>query len=366
MLTCLDSGLVYRNPAPHLRAVHAWHPSLVRLDDGELIATFDLGEAVEALNYRTYLARSRDEGKTWSSPIRVLEDKHPRRATHSIRVSRTADGTLLGFGGRHFRDDPNEGLVRRDSLGYVPMELFLITSRDRGQTWSEPRTIEPSLVGPAFEMCHSIVELPDGRWLAPTSTWRGWNGEEPNGMQCVALVSHDRGQTWPEHLPVMDGHLEKLIYWEVSLGRLQDGRLLAVCWVFDEKSGKSKPNEFALSDDGLVFSPPQPTGTRGQTAKFLVLRDGRVLCLYRREDKPGLWAELARIEGNQWVRIAEQVVWQGAGAGMSGRAGAGDELSALKFGYPSLIQLPDGDVLAVFWCVEDCIHNIRWQRIRVG
>jgi len=56
---------------------------------------------------------------------------------------------------------------------------------------------------------------------------------------------------------------------------------------------------------------------------------------------------------------------QGAEAGMSGRTSAGEELSGLKFGYPSMVQLPDGDVLAVFWCCEDCIHNIRWVRLRI-
>jgi hypothetical protein len=32
---------------------------------------------------------------------------------------------------------------------------------------------------------------------------------------------------------------------------------------------------------------------------------------------------------------------------------------------PHTIRLPDGDILALFWCVEDCIHNIRWVRIRI-
>lgn len=366
MISCVDTGLVYRNPAPHLRSVHAWHPSLVRLDNGELIASFDLGEAVEALNYRTYLARSIDDGQTWSAPVRILEDWGLRRATHTIRLSRTVDGTLLGFGGRHFRDNPDEGLVRRDNLGFVPMELFSISSRNQGRTWTVPRSVRPSLVGPAFEMCHSIVELPDGRWLAPTSTWKGWDGEAPNGMQCVALVSHDRGQTWPEYLRIMDGYQQGIIYWEVSLARLLDGRLLAVCWVFDERSGKSRPNEFALSSDGQTFSSPWPTGTNGQTAKFLVLHDGRILCLYRREDQPGLWAELAQIEGDRWVRLAELPVWQGAAAGMTGQSSAGHELAALKFGYPTLVQLANGDVLVAFWCLENCVHNIRWTRLRVG
>ena len=82
---------MYRNPKPYLRSVHAWHPSLVRLDNGELLASFDLGEAVEALNYRTWLSRSTDEGRTWSEPKRLLEDdpNEKRVVTHTIRTGRT-------------------------------------------------------------------------------------------------------------------------------------------------------------------------------------------------------------------------------------------------------------------------------------
>ena len=29
------------------------------------------------------------------------------------------------------------------------------------------------------------------------------------------------------------------------------------------------------------------------------------------------------------------------------------------------VQLPGGEVLAVFWCLEECLHVIRWVRLRV-
>lgn len=370
MIEIVASGIVYRNPKPHLRAIHAWHPSLVQFDDGELLASFDLGQAVEALDYRTWLARSTDAGLTWSSPWRLFDDASPRRCTHSVRIGRLTDGTLTGFGARYHRDDFEEGLVNRDNLGYVSMDLLLLRSRDRGKTWDAPREISPPLVGPSFEMCHGIVELPDGRWLAPTSTWRGWHGESPHGMQAVALVSQDRGKTWPERLSVMNGAADGLIYWEQSLvllaGAANAGKLLAVCWAFDEPTGKSLPNRYAISHDGRTFSAPRPTGFHGQTAKLTALPDGRVLCVYRGDAQPGLWACVAQIEGDEWRTIAEKCVWRGAASGMQGAEAAGQELSALKFGYPNSVALPDGDVLTVFWCVEDCIHNIRWLRWKIG
>ena len=65
MIEVVDSGLVYRNPKPWLRSRQTWHPTLVRFDDGEWLCTFDIAEADVAHDYRTYGARSADDGRTW-------------------------------------------------------------------------------------------------------------------------------------------------------------------------------------------------------------------------------------------------------------------------------------------------------------
>ncbi|MCY2968208.1 MAG: sialidase family protein, partial [Planctomycetota bacterium] len=241
----------------------------------------------------------------------------------------------------------------------------LIHSQTSGWTWSAPRRIDPPIAGPSFEICHRIVELTDGRWLAPTSTWKGWDGSAPNGMQAIALVSHDRGVTWPDYIPISNEYQRGIITWEVGLAELAGGQLAATLWRFDERQDVSLSSRFTVAEDGQRFMPPVDNGLQGETAKLTALADGRVLCLYRRLDRPGLWAELARIEGPRWIRECEAVVWQGPKSGLLGRTNSSDELSSLKFGYPSAIQLPDGDILALFWCVEESLHVIRWMRLRI-
>ena len=362
MLKCRETGLVYRNPKPYLRAINAWHPSLVVFDDGEILATFDLGQGPESMDYRRYQARSTDNGCTWSEPTPMFDD--PVQPTvHSPRPTLLHDGTLVAMGPRMYRPDPEQGLINRDTFGFTRMDLILLRSDNRGLSWEAPEVVEPPLVGPAFEGCHSIVELQDGRWLYPTCTWRGWDGEAPNGMKALALLSSDRGQTWPEYIVELDGYARGVIYFEQSLVQLDDGRLLAVAWSFHEPSGTSQPNAFALADATLQFGAPQPTGLKGETAKVFPLEGNRILCLYRRTDAPGLWGALARVETDHWDILEQMPLWQGSDSRMFGKGASGDELSNLKLGYPNLVQLPDGDILGTFWCCEDEVYNIRWLRL---
>ncbi len=366
MIETLATGLIYRNPEPQRRTVHAFHPSLVVLDDGELFASFDLASGVEALDYTTYKARSTDGGLTWSEPELLVEHKTVRPTTGGTRVSLVGDGTIVGIGGRTYRDTHGGQLVNRENLGHAPMDLMTVRSSDRGHTWSAPDVLDPPVHSPAWEVCHQIVEVADGRWLAPMAPWSGWDGEDPIGTKALAFVSHDRGGTWPEHLVMID-QVDRGIYsWEVSLRQLNDGRLVASCWAFDIATGLSEPNPYAISTDGCTFSAPRSTGIHGQTGKMLVLPDDRILFVYRRDDRPGLWANLSRLDGDDWVNLAEVPLWEGVSSGMTGTtASSGQELVDLKFGFPSLELLPDGDVYVAFWVEEDEIYNIRWFKLRV-
>jgi hypothetical protein len=250
-------------------------------------------------------------------------------------------------------------------MGFVPMDLFLVTSSDGGTTWSRSRRIEPPVIGPEFEVCHAIIELQDGRWLIPTQTWRGWDGDCPEGMRAIALVSHDRGQSWTDAIEVFDGSLAGVLHFEISVVELAGGRLLAVAWAYDETSAATLPTPYSLAVDGKAFAPPRPCGLDAQTAKLAVLPGDRILCLYRDDKRPGLWANLAHLDDDRWVNDAEIEAYGGLPAGMKEKGSTSDKLGKLKLGFPSMLLLSANTVLAVFWCLEDEVYNIRWIRIEV-
>jgi|GEM_PF-2492245 len=82
----VSTGIIYRNPKPYLRAVHTWHPTVALLKNGELLAAFDCGQGAESLDYRSYLSRSTDGGKTWSATATIL-----RRPSDSTNLQHRAD-----------------------------------------------------------------------------------------------------------------------------------------------------------------------------------------------------------------------------------------------------------------------------------
>ncbi len=369
-ITVLDTGLVYRNPMPHLRSRHAYFPSVVEPPNGELVAAMDIGSAFEAVDMRSFVCRSTDGGQTWSEPQLIFapdESTHPVSTT--CRICQPIEGELVGLICLYDRTRTDSGLANPATEGFVRTTLALVRSRDGGRTWSQPAPIQPPLPWEYFETCSTVVPAGNGRWLWPTSVWPDWNGRCSFGAhKAIAFISDDHGQSWKKFARVMDGSREQITGWEQKLVTLTDGRLMAVCWRYDYRTKQNLPNHHAFStDNGDSFGAPLASPLRGETCTPVALPDNHVLCVYRRTDQRGLWAHLARIEGDRWRPLADHPLW---GAEMTGDGGAKAsrlaQMSTLRFGFPSVIRLRNGEVFAVFWCVEDCVSNVRWFRLGVS
>ena len=104
----------------------------------------------------------------------------------------------------------------------------------------------------------------------------------------------------------------------------------------------------------------------GQTLTPLVLDDGRVLSVYRRTDKSGLWANISRMEGDEWINEEEKPLW---GFGVEGLISQGSNMvknfNVLRFGAPNVIRLHDGTIFVTFWAMEEYVSNIRWIKLKI-
>lgn len=363
----VNTGLIYRNPKPHLVSRHAYFPSLAVLPDGRIFAGFDLGSAFESLDVRSHHAISSDQGVTWSEPQATPLPPLDGPFSCTCRFGISPDGILVGIGALWDRSREGEGLANADTGGFVETFPFLIRGDGHSLDWEKPEWIKTPLSGP-FEICSPVFFGPDGDWLWPASTWKDWDGHAPHGLQAIVMRSGDRGVSWPSWQPVMDGHADGIIHWEIKLAAFSDGRILAVCWTHDSRVGRDLPIHYALSEDGgRSFGPARSTGLTGQTCMPVILPDGRILAFYRRTDQPGLWAQWSEIRGGGWVNHEAVALWGGAvHASAVGNRPMTGQMSALRFGLPTAKLLPDGSLLAAFWCVEDGVSVIRYFKIRHG
>jgi hypothetical protein len=181
------------------------------------------------------------------------------------------------------------------------------------------------------------------------------------------MISENQGKTWPRSVDVFDLWSEGLMTWEQKQTRLSDGRIMAITWAFNNETKKNLPNLYTFSEnEGESYGAPRQSPLHGQTCTPLGLPDNRIMCVYRRLDKNGLWAHLAEIKGADWIPVTETCLWgSDRPALLGGRNSSIQNQHMLQFGFPQLIQLSNGDIFVVFWAVEDGLSIIRSFRLRV-
>lgn len=364
-LQVLDTGVVYRNPKPHLHSRHAYFPSLVHLPGGELVCGFDIGSAFEAVDVRSFTASSLDKGKTWSTLRSVFDPAELSKVSTSCRLS-APHGNLVGLACLMDRSREDEGLANPATEGFVRTE-FEIVRRQADGTWQR-KPVVPPLDWNAFEICSPIVQTPSGRWLLPTSLWPNWDGLNPLGPKAIAFVSEDRGLSWRRGVEVMARRDARIAFFEQKIIALTPAELMAVCWTIDLRAKHNLPIHFSLSDDdGNSFAPPAATPLQGETCVPFPLGERHVLLVYRRTDRRGLWAQLAVVASNGWAIVEDLPLWgANVAAHDTHQESLMAQMSTLRFGCPTIAHLTDRDFLVAFWCVEDCVSVIRWIRLAVN
>ena len=366
-MNILESRVICRQPGRYI----GW-PCVATTPDGGLVAVFsgDRDEHVCPFD-KTYLARSEDNGATWSEPESINDTPFDDR---DAGVCCCADGTLVvsWFTSHYQSYDPiferyrSAGRLRPEDKARWDKELGQVTqdeierwnfvevpgentrwlgywirrSPDGGRTWEDP-------VATPCSAPHGPNVLADGSLFYVGTK----NHDRENRRTTLAAAeSRDQGRTWnvlaeanafPEYIgDAPDGYayltephvVEATPGHLVAMARHEEvprdpNRDRCVLWQFDSEDG------------GKTWTKPRETQIWGKPPHLLKLRDGRLLVTYGHRRAPfGQRACFSYDEGRTWDYDNEVILRDDAASG--------------DLGYPATAECAGGALLTVYYQID--------------
>ena len=352
---------------------------------GEIIAVYN----EERFPYhhdsgQTLLARSADGGVTWSKP-EVILPWTDTTGNWDCGFCELSDGTWLvnltitGFFKRGVKPDgvswsshPKTQEWGDWTWAYKTqawLGTFVVKSADRGATWSQPIpvNVRPLKHGGCRSGCW---ELPSGSLLMGLyGRIRGYDEEgEGESTRSAMMRSDDGGTNWEYYSTLAYDPASIIDYEEPSLLRLKDGRLVSFLRTHVNPSSDARNMVFVVSDDdGFTWTPPKWTNIWGYPAETIPLHDGRYLMVYGYRRPPyGVRACISH-DGVTWDVKNEFVIREGGVPGRSSTERPGSSRMSpasgkygggaidwnnpgvyQHIGYPSVVQMPDGTIIASY------------------
>ena len=350
------SRVICKQPGNYL----GW-PTIGRTADGELLVVFSGDREAHVCPYgKNQMIRSRDGGKTWSEAETFNSTPLDDRDTGLV-VMRSGTILITWFtmnahsNSARFRErypESYDAWVRH--LQKIPPEdrerylgNWSRRSTDGGRTW-EP-TVNAIVTAP-----HGPIQLRDGRLLMVGNTLI-------DGKPVVAAAqSTDEGRSWSMTGIVpfpQDKAADAEYFNEPHLVELPDGKI--VCLIryepepTSERYGEWYMQQTESADGGMTWTSAHPTPIWGWPPHLVRLDSGPLLVTYgHRRPAYGERACLSHDGGVTWD-IENEVVLR-------------DDAPNGDLGYPASIELEPGEILSVYYQVENegektCLMATRWS-----
>jgi hypothetical protein len=322
-----------QRPKPTVAAdnVCAW-PNLTVLEDGTIVATIFNQPSHGSVAGDVECWATGDQGETWQK-VGTPAPHEPDTNRMNVAAGRATSGDLIVIASGWSNQYPagKSGAPFRAGI----LHAWLSRSSDGGRTWSIDKEGLPDRApdGHPWIPFGDITEGDDGLLRVPVYSWPGYTTRNERAW---CLESRDDGKTWKEFFPLDKDNLRN----ETAILSLGGGKWLAA-------ARHSALYGYASDDDCRTWRALGPiTGAGQHPGHLLRLKDGRVLLSYgdRTGTVHGVEVRTTSDEGKTWSDPVRVVDWWGDG------------------GYPSSVQLPDGQILTAYYAAKIEGH----QRYHMG
>ncbi|HBE01528.1 MAG: hypothetical protein A2096_14250 [Spirochaetes bacterium GWF1_41_5] len=325
-------GMIYTTVA-EISGRHLAFPGLTKAQNGDLLAVFREGVDHVCPYGRICMARSKDRGKNWSSPVGVYDTESDERdpSIHTL-----PDGTVVIASGGWNSWLPHSFLREKytqateyikqagpENFGGGSRYLF---SKDNGKTWSLP------VKSPAF--CPHGQFFFQNKFYIPTL-----ETDTAAKKRTVAFYEGSaNGENWKRLSAIGVSQWEANAYGTTAVYEephsivLRSGIFITAIRVPSDGYIRISYS----SDRGATWSEPVKLPVQGYPPHLLELSDGRILMTYGYRYRPyGIRGCLSADGGKTWDLQHEIIIRQNG--------------QSVDLGYPVSIELEKGQVMTVYY-----------------
>lgn len=346
-------------------------PSLVELDNGDLLCTWFAGSDEGCSDVNIVMSRLNADSGQWSEPVQISDDV--RKAEQNPSLFQAPDGSLWllhtametrGCSLEEWQQKLAAGEVEGPFAMQNTSQIRCRISRDRGYTWEPGFTL--------FEregsFCrHPIKQLANGEWLF--SVWYSLlDGQSVFGSDySVVKRSVDHGNTWSEEVKVPGGKGKV----HMSMVELAPGRLAA----FFRSRSADRIYVSRSEDNGRTWSEAERTELPNNNASIAAtrLQSGHIAIIFNHfsannDPEVTLWPyerypvtiAISEDEGRTWPY--KRHVETG-----DNYCGERNTIANRRFEYPCLLQTTDGLIHVVYAyrtreCIKHAAFTEQWVR----
>lgn len=271
----LDPVQVTQPTEKHARArrTHQGIPGIERIPSGRLFAVWYAGGDSECCENYAMLSISDDNGKSWKSPVAVVDPPHPSVRAFDPTLWMAPDGRFFWFwaqgcGGPGGTWDIYDGIA---GVWYSVLE--------NPQDPPEQFRFTPSVRIANGIMMNKPTVLSDGTWCLPVSLWSNpaFRRHDSLGVKpgCCLVVSEDCGKSFSVRGRIEMRHVEGgPVFDEHMFAELSDGTLQALIRV---NLGVAEAFSY---DRGFTWTAPALSRSiSGPNSRFFIrrLKSGRLL-----------------------------------------------------------------------------------------